>query len=201
MTSADSVDKLAVLPAPGGLPAEPENGWVGRAEELQAVESVLNDPARRGAVLVCGYEGLGKTTLVAHAARDLVRTGRYEHAVYTRLLGGNGSEVALYDLGRRLLGREWNLADKDAEERVMRARGEKPTLILWDHLETLLTGENVLKDKNLAAYYDKIRLITRGPLFTRERWKAIVNMNLGRYDYLIDWEYYKSRLPDPSALS
>lgn len=69
------------------------------------------------------------------------------------------------------------------------------------YLETLLAGENLLKDKNLAAYYDKIRLITRGPLFTRERWKAIVNMNLGRYDHLIDWEYYKSRLPDPGALS
>ena len=69
------------------------------------------------------------------------------------------------------------------------------------YLETLLTGENMLKDENIAAYYDKIRLITRGPLFTRERWKAILNMNLGRYDYLIDWEYYKSLLPDPGALS
>lgn len=69
------------------------------------------------------------------------------------------------------------------------------------YLETMLTGTNVLKDKNLAAYYDKIRLITRGPLFTRERWKAVIDMNLGRYDHLIDWEYYKSLLPDPGGLS
>lgn len=68
------------------------------------------------------------------------------------------------------------------------------------YLETALTGRNVLKDPNLALFYDKIRLITRGPLFTRERWKAILDMNLGRYDHLIDWEYYKNKLPDPSAL-
>jgi len=68
------------------------------------------------------------------------------------------------------------------------------------YLETALTGRNVLKDPNLALFYDKIRLITRGPLFTRERWKAILDMNLGRYDHLIDWEYYKNKTPEKSVL-
>jgi hypothetical protein len=38
----------------------------------------------------------------------------------------------------------------------------------------------------LALYYDKIRLITRGPLFDVSRLAAIVKMNLGLYDDLRD---------------
>jgi hypothetical protein len=37
----------------------------------------------------------------------------------------------------------------------------------------------------VAAYYKKLQLITQGPLWTRERWKAIVAMNLGRYEFMI----------------
>lgn len=53
------------------------------------------------------------------------------------------------------------------------------------YLETLKTGENVIVDPNLARYYDKLKLITRGDLFSWERLKAILNMNLGRYDHWI----------------
>lgn len=69
------------------------------------------------------------------------------------------------------------------------------------YLETLMTGENQLQDRNLAAYYDKLRLVTRGPLFSWERLKTIVEMNLGKYDHLIDKDFYRSRLPDAFALS
>ncbi len=69
------------------------------------------------------------------------------------------------------------------------------------YLETLMTGENRLQDKNLAAYYNKLRLVTRGPLFSWERFKTIVEMNLGKYDHLIDKDSYRSQLPDISALS
>ncbi|MBQ7577185.1 MAG: hypothetical protein IJT21_02840 [Synergistaceae bacterium] len=37
----------------------------------------------------------------------------------------------------------------------------------------------------MHKYYDVIRLITRGDLFSRERIQAIIDINLGRYDYLV----------------
>jgi len=45
---------------------------------------------------------------------------------------------------------------------------------------------NVIEDKCLATYYDKLSLITRGNLFDGDRIQEIWNMNTGKYDYLID---------------
>jgi arabinofuranosyltransferase len=52
--------------------------------------------------------------------------------------------------------------------------------------ETLQSGINKIEDTNLAKYYDKILLITRGDLFSSERLKAIWKINTGQYGYLID---------------
>lgn len=46
--------------------------------------------------------------------------------------------------------------------------------------------ENRIEDDDLYEYYDKIRLITRGGLFEKDRIKTIIDMNLGKYNYLID---------------
>lgn len=59
------------------------------------------------------------------------------------------------------------------------------------YLETIETGENLLEDKNLAEYYDVLHNIISGDLFSKERFKQIIDMNLGKYDYLIDKEYYR----------
>jgi arabinofuranosyltransferase len=45
------------------------------------------------------------------------------------------------------------------------------------YVESVRTGSNRLEDPRLAAYYDVIREVTRGPLFTRRRWKAILELN------------------------
>lgn len=50
---------------------------------------------------------------------------------------------------------------------------------------TVSTGRNELSDPCLHAYYDALARVIRGPLFSRERWTAIVDLNLGRYDYLM----------------
>ena len=50
--------------------------------------------------------------------------------------------------------------------------------------ETIMYGENVIENKDISEYYEKIRLITRGDLFDKERLKAIVDINMGKYDYL-----------------
>jgi arabinofuranosyltransferase len=46
------------------------------------------------------------------------------------------------------------------------------------YFESVLTGSNQIVDPALAAYYDVIREVTRGPLFTARRWKAIVKLNM-----------------------
>lgn len=47
------------------------------------------------------------------------------------------------------------------------------------YLATLVLGENRIADPGVAAAYDDLRLITRGPLFSNERMRAILRMNLG----------------------
>ena len=39
-------------------------------------------------------------------------------------------------------------------------------------------GINRIRDKCIASYYDKLHRIVSGPLFTAERWKAIVELNM-----------------------
>jgi arabinofuranosyltransferase len=46
--------------------------------------------------------------------------------------------------------------------------------------ETIAGGRNVIADPALARLYDDVRLVTTGPLSGRERWGAIVRLNLGR---------------------
>jgi arabinofuranosyltransferase len=53
------------------------------------------------------------------------------------------------------------------------------------YLQTLRTGVNQIRDPNLAAYYDQLALIVRGPLFSRARLIAIWKMNTGQFDYLL----------------
>jgi arabinofuranosyltransferase len=60
-----------------------------------------------------------------------------------------------------------------------------------NYVQTAATGTNQLTDPNLAAYYDKLLLVTRGPLWSAARWHAIVDLNLGRADKLIDADFYR----------
>jgi arabinofuranosyltransferase len=53
------------------------------------------------------------------------------------------------------------------------------------YMETLPNGENQITDPNLARYYDKLRLVTRGALFDSERLATIIRLNLGHYDSLL----------------
>jgi arabinofuranosyltransferase len=51
--------------------------------------------------------------------------------------------------------------------------------------QTVATGENQIRDPDLAEYYDKLKLIISGPLFDQERLRTVIEMNLGRYDHLL----------------
>ncbi len=57
--------------------------------------------------------------------------------------------------------------------------------------ETARSEENLVEDENLHEFYDKIRIITRGNIWSLERFKTIINMNTGAYDHLVE-EYIKT---------
>jgi arabinofuranosyltransferase len=52
------------------------------------------------------------------------------------------------------------------------------------YLESMESGENRIEDPGLHRYYEKIRIVTRAPLFSAERLATIVGLNLGRYEDL-----------------
>jgi arabinofuranosyltransferase len=53
------------------------------------------------------------------------------------------------------------------------------------YIETLTYRENQIIDENIARYYDVLSVITRGDLWDAERIKEIWNLNIGRYEYLL----------------
>jgi arabinofuranosyltransferase len=56
------------------------------------------------------------------------------------------------------------------------------------YIPSLRTGVNQIRDPNLAAYYDQLALIVRGPLFSCARLVAIWQMNTGQFDHLLPAE-------------
>lgn len=54
------------------------------------------------------------------------------------------------------------------------------------YFDTIVSGTNQIRDPELADYYTKLCLITRGDLFSGERLSTIIDMNLGNYDHLLE---------------
>ncbi|MCP4153604.1 MAG: hypothetical protein GY757_38100, partial [bacterium] len=54
------------------------------------------------------------------------------------------------------------------------------------YIDTLISGENKIVDHSLSEFYDKLSLVTRGPLFSFKRFKEILKINLGSYRHLLD---------------
>ncbi len=53
------------------------------------------------------------------------------------------------------------------------------------YLETLKSGKDVIRDRQLNLYYSKLQNLTRGPLFDAQRLIEIWKFNTGAYDYLL----------------
>jgi arabinofuranosyltransferase len=62
---------------------------------------------------------------------------------------------------------------------------------------TLRTGTNQIDDPQLHEYYNRLCRVTRGPLWSVQRWSEIYHFNMGKYDRLIDYGFYRH----PSELS
>ncbi len=69
------------------------------------------------------------------------------------------------------------------------------------YIDTLDSGENKIKDKDLALFYNKLSLITKGPLLAPERLKTIWLMNWGCYDALVDMYSNRHTVISPLELS
>ena len=69
--------------------------------------------------------------------------------------------------------------------------GHYERVVPFGYLETLETGEDHFVDRDLAALYERIEIVTRGPLFSRRRWTEIWRLNTRAYDHLVDKERYK----------
>lgn len=63
------------------------------------------------------------------------------------------------------------------------------------YLETLESGTNRLADPNLAAYYDRLRLVISGPLWDVERLATTGRLLVGGFDHLLagTWSAARSR--------
>jgi arabinofuranosyltransferase len=60
------------------------------------------------------------------------------------------------------------------------------------YAESVVEKRVLISDPSLGEYYRRLRLVIAGPLFSRARLKAILELNSGRLDYLID-AYTKAR--------
>ncbi len=77
-------------------------------------------------------------------------------------------------------------AIKDPNRRIGHFRRVVPA----GYLESIEKDEILLKDRSLGQFYEKLRSITRGPLWNNERLINILKMNMGLFDHLIDHEKY-----------
>lgn len=60
------------------------------------------------------------------------------------------------------------------------------------YIQSVARGENLISDPYVHQYYDIIRNITRGPIFSSSRLKHIWKINFGKYNYLIERQRYQT---------
>lgn len=65
------------------------------------------------------------------------------------------------------------------------------------YVESVRNGDNEIVDPDLHAFYEKIRLITRGPIFSADRWNAMFELQTGELQPLV--AAYAGRLDKPNA--
>lgn len=54
------------------------------------------------------------------------------------------------------------------------------------YVDTIKSGRNRIADPSLAEYFDKMKIITSGQLLSAERLTTILQMNIGKYDNLLE---------------
>jgi arabinofuranosyltransferase len=62
--------------------------------------------------------------------------------------------------------------------------------------ESILAGANRISDPQLRSAYDDVALVTRGAIWSKERWNAIFRLNLGLSCRGINRDFYRNPPPD-----
>jgi arabinofuranosyltransferase len=68
------------------------------------------------------------------------------------------------------------------------------------YVQTLNTGTCQMRDPALCEYWQTVRLVTSGELWSWARVRAALALQLGRYDHLIDEERYRRGEPERENL-
>jgi len=122
------------------VPSAPRYGFSGRANELLRVERWL---LGQRLVVIRGFGGMGKTALARELADWLTRTGLYRGACFVSFEAGGGAPQLLSALGRHLEITAGDFTPDDparALSHIRAALRARPTLVIADNLETILTG-------------------------------------------------------------
>jgi arabinofuranosyltransferase len=92
--------------------------------------------------------------------------------------GPNDHIIDLHGLADPLLSR---LPNHDLDWRI----GHFRRLVPRGYAESIATGENKFEIPALGRYYEGLKLITRGDIWSADRWEAILAYNVGTVDSLL----------------
>lgn len=136
------LDKKQQL-ALGELPAAPSHRFIGRSQQLLALErSLLSAPY----AVITGQGGAGKTALAVELARWLLETGRVAKVAFVCLEHLAETKAVLDSIGRQLLPR-FSVAEHGMDkafQKVAGALAQAKTLILLDNCESLMPDKDGL---------------------------------------------------------
>ncbi len=127
-------------PRLGFLPPPPTHGFVGRAQELEAIEKQLTDQSH---VVLKGPEGQGKTSLATALARHLLNTQKIDRVVFVKMERYSEARALLDMIGRQVVP-DYSVTRyaedfmEKALEPVEQALGGGSTLMIIDDLESVL---------------------------------------------------------------
>ncbi|MCL4204545.1 MAG: tetratricopeptide repeat protein [Pirellulaceae bacterium] len=183
-----------------------EAGFFGRRRELWDIACWFAAPETRR-ISITGFGGQGKTELALEAARWLVRTGRFERAVfvdYSQVQAADARSVAVSTISSVL---QRSLIDADAATEALR---ETPTLVILDNLEAV--SADALQELLTAAVAwsragdSRVLLTSRTPDFGHPDYRiegtrihrriALEGLGAAAYpDDALDWFGELSKLP------
>lgn len=112
--------------------------------------------------------------------------------------GSRVHALDVYALGDPLLSRLPHLSRRYTDEATLTfwRTGHFRRGVPQGYVETLQTGQNMIKNKEVARYYDLLASVTRDPLFSLKRLKAIWQINVTQRNAMENYQddekiYYK----------
>ena len=123
----------------GGFPPSPLHGFHGRAGELLNLARAF---AKHSIVVLHGFGGQGETALATQAADWFTRTHLFERAVFGSFETGSSFDFVLNELGNALVEDNFQIHQGDKVEAIAQSLKERPTLVVWDNFESILSNGN-----------------------------------------------------------